>query len=104
ASMHDLALALQWVRDDQGRSPGSDSFASVAPARRRSRLTIAVVGLTAAVLGALVSWVAQRPGTTSSPTLMRAELSPSPADPINVGTTSAPLAISRDGRRLAYTS
>ena len=104
ASMRDVALQLQWVRDDQRRGPGSDSLASVAPARRRSWLTLAVVGLTAAVLGALIGWVAQRPGTTASPTLMRVEVIPSPADPINVGTTSAPLAMSRDGRRLAYAS
>ena len=104
ASMRDVAIELQWVRDDERRGARSDSFASVALAPRRSRLTLAVVGLTAAVLGALIGWVAQRPGTTASPTLMRVEIIPSPADPINVGTTSAPLAMSRDGRRLAYAS
>jgi serine/threonine-protein kinase len=35
---------------------------------------------------------------------MRLELIPSPVDPINVGTTTPPLAISPDGQRIAYAS
>ena len=104
ASMHDVAMGLQWVRDEQEAGPRSGTSASDVPPRRRSRFAIAVVGVTAAVLGAAVSWVAQRPGPSPPPTLVRVEIVPSPADPINVGQTTPSLAMSRDGTRIAYAS
>ncbi len=104
SSMHDVAMDLQWVRDENWAGPPSGTNASDGSPRRRSRFTITVVALTAAVLSAAVSWVAQRPGTSPSPTLVRVEVVPSAADPINVGTTTPTLAMSRDGTRIAYAS
>lgn len=104
ASMRDLAMNLQWVRHDQARGTGSDSPAPVASAARRSWMTIAVAGLTATALGVLMGWVARQPQTSAPSPMMRFEVIPSPVDPINVGTTTPTLAMSRDGRRLAYAS
>jgi serine/threonine-protein kinase len=100
-SAADLADELRWLASADSSTPGEATATSRA---RPSLATPVLAALIAATLAGVASWAILRPSPRSPAGVMRLEIIPSPADPINVGTTTPTLAISRDGRRIAYAS
>jgi Tol biopolymer transport system component len=96
ASLHDVATALEWVQEDQwsgARSAADATSARLAP--RGLSLATAVVGLTTALVGALASWWVW--------TMSQTESEPAYLDlVVPEGMTYTGLALSPDGRRLAF--
>lgn len=96
--LRDVGDARQALEDagtaDVGTSP--------LPPRSRRRARAATIAVGAAALGALASWAVVRSPTAPERPALRLEI-PAPVDsPVNLSTTTSALAISRDGRRVAW--
>ena len=100
ASMHDVAMGLQWVRDEIKAGPPSGTDASGVPARRRFSITVAVVAtmLVAIILGlSMVGWLLA--GAPED----RLQLQNALQVTFAMGAETQP-AWSPDGGRIAYTA
>jgi len=100
-SAADLADELKWLTNREA----SAAILPTAPPRARISWRVpALAALTAALLVAGTSWLWLRPPQHPPAPVIRLELIPSLADPINIGTTTPTLAISPDGQRVVYSS
>ena len=100
ASLHDVAMGLQWVRDEMRAGPPSGTDASGAPARRRFSITTAVVAtmLVAIILGlSIVGWLLVKAPEG------RLQLQHALQVTFATGAETQP-AWSPDGGRIAYTA
>jgi len=98
-SAADLADELKWLMTSE---PSVATVPATVARAGMSWRVAAFAALAGALLVAGAGWVGLRQPQRASGPVMRLELIPSPADPIDVGTTTPPLAISPDGRRIAY--
>jgi eukaryotic-like serine/threonine-protein kinase len=82
--------------------PAAETLALAAtPSRRVTPMAVAALaGLT--VIAALVAWILMRPAPTAPVLPARFAIVPPPGFPLNVSGVARDLAISPDGRRLAY--
>ena len=95
ASMHDVAIGLQWVRDEKRNGPPSGTASPDVPSRKNAAITAAVVAL---ILGVgMVGWLTM--GAPES----RIQLQHAQQVTFAMGAETRPV-WSPDGGRIAYTA
>jgi eukaryotic-like serine/threonine-protein kinase len=101
-SAHDVKLQLQWMADG-GSSTGAPAMASgAAAARRRANVIPWIVAGVAILAAAAMGWQSTRHTEVTAPSV-HATITPPPGVLYSSSTDSPlPLAISRDGRMIAF--
>jgi serine/threonine protein kinase/Tol biopolymer transport system component len=100
ASLHDVAVALQWARDDANLPRRPDVV--MISGRRRTALRVALATLAAALLTAVTIWALLSPRELPAQSVQRYEIVTPAASRLNVATTTPSLALSPDGRWISY--